>query len=420
MAIAGDTFVEGTDTALSAHTPTGPNAGAGWSIDGADPTVLAATDNVADEGAGRANMTTDLGDDEMDVSVELTNATAADGNAVLYGPRGRCTADPADVIYEAYYNWITNEWTLDDGLAPASDTAAEAWPGGTVTMLLQIRNSDVRLFVNGTEKCSLTTNSGAGNTRSGLLFGAFSGTQRMRFDNFQAQSAPAAAPSVNPAILGVRLRRGRPRDRRRRQALAIGRALPTTPAAGATLSAGTHTITLSAPTATRLAGAVALAAAGQTVTLTVPTATLTVGAVTLPAGTATITLSIPTATLLQAGTLPAGVQTVTLSAPAVTVQAGAVTRAAGAQTVTLSAPAARVGYGLGVSGQTVTVIAPSAVLLAGAAIVPVGACVITMTLPAVRISGGIELPDIVEALLLSRMPDRTLGSRLPDRTLEAG
>src|SRR3990167_10046908 len=81
MAIAGDTFVEGSDVDLSAHTPTGANAGTSWDvlISGGNIDVIAASDNAHDAASNNGNryrMTNDLGFDEMDVQADVAFISA--------------------------------------------------------------------------------------------------------------------------------------------------------------------------------------------------------------------------------------------------------------------------------------------------------------------------------------------------------
>src|SRR3990167_10462731 len=82
MAIAGDTFVEGADTALESHTPTGANAGTSWDVlvTGGNIDVIAASDNAQELSSGNGNryrMTNDLGFDTMDVEASVAFISAA-------------------------------------------------------------------------------------------------------------------------------------------------------------------------------------------------------------------------------------------------------------------------------------------------------------------------------------------------------
>jgi hypothetical protein len=108
-----------------------------------------------------------------------------------------------------------------------------------------------------------------------------------------------------------------------------------------TLTAGTPTMTTTAPAATMTATRT-LVAGTPTVTFSAPTATLVEGGggQTLAAGTPVITLTAPTATLHAQATLAAGTPTVTLSAPAATLAPGLAIVQAGTPTITFSAPAA--------------------------------------------------------------------------------
>lgn len=193
MAIAGDTFVEGSDTALASHTPTGANAGSGWTQASGAIQVLGASDLAEDNNTGdgnRAGMNNNLGSDQMDVSLDVSfvNAVVADG--LFCGPASRLSSPSSTAaLYEFIFDWavgVNGSYTL------GTDTLDEAWPGGTVTMLLQTRTSDHRGFAGAVEKVSVTTDNGSGNFFSGMLAGNFTGTgtKRSRGDNFLAQSPP--------------------------------------------------------------------------------------------------------------------------------------------------------------------------------------------------------------------------------------
>lgn len=195
MAKANDTFVEGSDTALTSHTPTGTDAGTGWDFAGAGDAALvrAATDDVRDDNTSqgsRFRMTDDLGDDEMDVQADVSFENAAIGDTLFAGPTGRHPSSAGNGSYEFDYDWsvgVNGSWTL------AGDTLDEAWPGGTVTLKLTIRDNDQRGYADGVQKVSSTSNNGTGNTRGGLLLGNFTGNSSKRSvaDNFQANNVIA-------------------------------------------------------------------------------------------------------------------------------------------------------------------------------------------------------------------------------------
>ena len=106
-----------------------------------------------------------------------------------------------------------------------------------------------------------------------------------------------------------------------------------------TVTAGTPTLTLTAPAATRSA-TVTRTAGTPSVTLSAPAALLTEGGDTLLAGTPVVTFTAPSATRIANVTHQATTPTVTFSAPAATRLAGAVTQIVGTPTVLFTAPTA--------------------------------------------------------------------------------
>lgn len=183
-----------------------------------------------------------------------------------------------------------------------------------------------------------------------------------------------------------------------------------------TLTAGAPTITLTAPAATRVAGAVTRAATAPTITLTAPPATrvatrsLTAGAptvnLTAPAAAVvpgasvrqatapTVTFTAPAAGVSTTGggnqTLSAGAPLVTLTAPAATLVPGLSTRVATAPLVTFSIPAYTLVNRIvrQAGAPTVLVTAPPATLVPGASVRQATAPTVLFTAPYALITGG--------------------------------
>lgn len=194
MARANDTFVEGSDTALASHTPTGTDAGAGWSQIGGAATVLAATDLVVDDNAAngnRARMTTDLGSAQMDVQADVSSVG---GSFTFPGVMGRVNSAGTE-RWEFTYDFSGGRWQLADTPNTTTVTFTEAWPGGTNTMKIACRPSNQRGYVNGLEKCASTANTYAGQF-GGIVPGNFNGTTRRHtIDNY-------VSSTWTPPILG--------------------------------------------------------------------------------------------------------------------------------------------------------------------------------------------------------------------------
>lgn len=197
MAIANDTFVEGVDTALESHTPTGPNAGAGWvALGSGAATVRAVTDDAAEANAANGNrfrMTTDLGTSQMDVSGDFTAPSAAN---IFPGVLFRIKSDFTswgEFIYE------DGQWKISDGTTTV--TLTEAWPGGTVLMFAEIRTNIFKGKVNGVTKVTLNSDLLNTNTFAGIILGNFTSgaTGQITIDNYYSESfSDVTADQVAP------------------------------------------------------------------------------------------------------------------------------------------------------------------------------------------------------------------------------
>lgn len=189
MAIAGDTFVEGSDVDLSAHTPTGANAGTSWDvlISGGNIDVIAASDNAHDAASNNGNryrMTNDLGFDEMDVQADVAFISA--GALTFPGVVGRVpNSGTGTAGVEFIFDVSAGGWIIDDN-SGTSELLSESTPVGAKVYKLTIRANDMRGMVDGVEKVSIASNAKTTNTRSGIILGNFAGgaVDRMSADNF--------------------------------------------------------------------------------------------------------------------------------------------------------------------------------------------------------------------------------------------
>lgn len=185
---ANDTFTQASNVNLASHVPTGPNAGTGWVVQvaGGNITNLSTgviTDSSAFNG-NRYKMNNDLGSDEMDIQADFTSS-GTPGSFVFFGLIGRLPSGTGSSAIEGYYDHGLNQWILEDGTISAS--LNEAWPGGTVTMKLEVRSGTARLYANGILKVTLNTNKFAGQNYGGIFLGNFSGTAgRITADNYQS------------------------------------------------------------------------------------------------------------------------------------------------------------------------------------------------------------------------------------------
>jgi hypothetical protein len=180
MARAGDTFVEAVDTTLASHTPTGPDAGAGWLISTGGMQVVAATDvcsETNDAIGNRSLMTTDLGSPNMVIEADFTLTDATYPGLLAR----RDSAGNGGV--EAGYDNFVGQWEISDGTT--SSTLTEAWPGGTVCMRFELNGTSFTLHANNILKVSLTSSVSNGNY-AGIRLGnnTGTGTGKLTCDNY--------------------------------------------------------------------------------------------------------------------------------------------------------------------------------------------------------------------------------------------
>lgn len=196
MAIAGDTFTDANGTSLVSHTPTGPNAGSGWGAFGSSAAQIqsnAAQDSNSSSG-NRFRMNNDLGSDEMDVEGVFTTPG---GTFVFLGLMGRLQGSGTADGFEFTYDYAVGGWNLTDS-GSNTDTLVEAWPGGAVTMKLEIRSGVAKGYVNGVEKVSISSSALAGRNYAGILLGNFDGSSpKATVDDFVATGI-VAAPAYLP------------------------------------------------------------------------------------------------------------------------------------------------------------------------------------------------------------------------------
>jgi len=185
--IAHDTFVEASTIDLSSHTA---DVGGGWTASGGTIQVIAGAEVAEDQNSAngnRYNLTTSVGSGPIDVSIGLAvpsiNANVFPGIGVR-----RSTASAANG-YEFQYDFLNNQWKLSDGGVSTTATFPEAWDGTLRTFKVHAENGLVIGYVNGVEKCRLTSNVNPGSTFAGFLLGNFSGTAfRMQASNFEVDS----------------------------------------------------------------------------------------------------------------------------------------------------------------------------------------------------------------------------------------
>jgi len=167
---AQDAFTEASDTYLESHTP---DVGTGWVVsDASEILVNAANDKVtgdADTGSFRhARETTDIGDDDMDVSL-LCFASGTTSRRI--GVCGRIPAEtPVNNLYRASLrgsDFLVELEKVVGGVATALGTYT--FTGNTATLKLEIRTAAKKVYVDGVERISTTDDSLIGNQFAGLF-----------------------------------------------------------------------------------------------------------------------------------------------------------------------------------------------------------------------------------------------------------
>lgn len=197
--IAGDTFTEASDTALASHTPTGVNAGSGWTQRWGGATVFSASGTLRPTNTSSGNRGTispPMDGEDCDVQADCSwEGTPSGFLAIGVIARGATTASEG---VEFNYDINAGQWEL------AGQTLTEAWPGGTVTMLLKCRGATVEGYVNGVLKLQATDTTYRGGTYAGVNMMNFSGSNAARaiIDNFLATSYVPSATLMGQIWMG--------------------------------------------------------------------------------------------------------------------------------------------------------------------------------------------------------------------------
>jgi len=180
MVKAYDDFTVGTaDVDLASHTPTGPNAGTGWTaLFSAGITVRSVendTQATTNANGNRYKADTDLGIDEMDVQIDIKFISTVDtGNSVSGGPHSRVDTQAA---YEYIYSWTTGvtfgSFTIKD--TDGEDATEEEWvtPEDPKTLRIETRTSDQRGFAADVGSPLLQKSARTSNLKPGVNFAGF-------------------------------------------------------------------------------------------------------------------------------------------------------------------------------------------------------------------------------------------------------
>lgn len=200
-----DTFVEaGSDVALGSHTPTGANAGSGWSVLNGSWNVQAANDiahqtTVTDPGSSRL-------DDDLD-SDDMTSfhGVFSFGTFRAAGPLGRYAS--AAETYYAYSRDNSNSFSHElfsrvNGGTPTSladpvDDFDDPFPTG-IDLTLTIDGSDLEGFQDGVSFVTVTDTGITGNTRGGIYSDESLANTGMGFSDYTVEDVGGVAPPAAP------------------------------------------------------------------------------------------------------------------------------------------------------------------------------------------------------------------------------
>lgn len=198
--IAQDSFTEASTINLSSHTA---NVGGTWTaaLAGGVVNVIGGS-NIIEDGntsnGNRYNLTTSVGAGPIEVTVTFVVTSVSANVFPGIGVR-RSTASSANG-YEFRYDFINNQWILGD--ATNTSTFAETWDGTSRIFKVHAEDNLVIGYVNGVEKCRLTTNVNSGNTFAGIIMGNFSGTggATIQGSSFEVDSAASLINKVDNIV----------------------------------------------------------------------------------------------------------------------------------------------------------------------------------------------------------------------------
>jgi len=203
--IAQDTFTDTDETDLESHTP---DTGTAWvdesvwqiGFDG----VLSNTLTAAHDDLRAARETTTIGDDDMDVSLDLADAWAALDAAMEIGPAGRFVDTTASNNKQNHYRAVAISDGTDIGFelfkrVSNTDTSlgtSTTDPVNGDTIQLKIITATKKLLVNTTEKISSTDDSLTGNNFAGIMQNK--AAEAHPVDNYLSESVAATATPKGP------------------------------------------------------------------------------------------------------------------------------------------------------------------------------------------------------------------------------
>lgn len=193
MKTYGDTFEEAADTALTAHTPTGPDAGPGWTASAGAALVRATQDYLVDNNqlSGNRHCFSQPFDSGIvfatfDIDFEGT-PVVTDG--LFCGIQLRAQAvNAAGYLDIIGYEWTVGGWQISTPLGGIINT--DTWPGVGTSVQVTATRDYCKMVVGGVEKAILFGNLGRGGRFHGVSPGNFenNATKRCVIDSLRITS----------------------------------------------------------------------------------------------------------------------------------------------------------------------------------------------------------------------------------------
>lgn len=198
-ATAGDTFVESSDTDLSAHTATGPNGGFSWVETTGDLDVVAASDDLDVSTSGFARAESDLSSDDMRSEHDVLAITSARQSYAItrFDPTPGQGAGGED-----FYFYILKNTSSDTHRLFKNESGTATQIGSTVNETPPTPTYTVRLESDGSNHtASLDTGSGfvvkigpeTDTAHDGIVRAGLGGSSPLTMDNFEAADLAAGA-----------------------------------------------------------------------------------------------------------------------------------------------------------------------------------------------------------------------------------
>ena len=194
--IFGDTFVEGTDTAIASHTPTGPNAGTSWVVNGGGFTIIAADDRASNANTNDediAHLSDSLSGDDQYAQGDVDNIVNKFGGTACR------VAASAETYYLSLYNpsttYIIGKMITNSTTTLVNVTGTDN--GGTGLLRFEVNGNDKTLKLAGVTEATESVDTAITTGVLAGIYGRFGGgANRARIDNFEMADLAAAQSAL--------------------------------------------------------------------------------------------------------------------------------------------------------------------------------------------------------------------------------